>query len=81
MAEFLDKSDEEFTTELLCFKHKMRNLVLTRGSSALSGEFRSLSEVFVFSIMLLLLLLHLITRKQAIKRGHSVINTKPILLT
>ncbi|XP_065558522.1 eukaryotic translation initiation factor 3 subunit L-like [Artemia franciscana] len=45
MAEFLDKSDEEFTTELLCFKHKMRNLVLTRGSSALSGEFRSLSEV------------------------------------
>ncbi|XP_030839981.1 eukaryotic translation initiation factor 3 subunit L isoform X2 [Strongylocentrotus purpuratus] len=45
LAIFLDMSEENFRTKLLCFKHKMKNLVWTKGASGLDGEFQSASEV------------------------------------
>ncbi|XP_041473105.1 eukaryotic translation initiation factor 3 subunit L-like [Lytechinus variegatus] len=45
LAIFLDLSEEAFRTQLLCFKHKMKNLVWTKGASGLEGEFQSASEV------------------------------------
>lgn len=48
LAAFLEMTDEEFRTQLLCFKHKMKNMVATKGSSGLEGEFQSGSEVDFF---------------------------------
>ncbi|XP_071487481.1 eukaryotic translation initiation factor 3 subunit L-like [Diadema antillarum] len=45
LAAFLDMTEEVFRTHLLCFKHKMKNLVWTKGASGLEGEFQSASEV------------------------------------
>ncbi|XP_072029237.1 eukaryotic translation initiation factor 3 subunit L-like isoform X2 [Amphiura filiformis] len=45
LAAFLDMSEEDFKTQLLCFKHKMKNLVWTKGSSGLEGQFAASSEV------------------------------------
>ncbi|XP_033117662.1 eukaryotic translation initiation factor 3 subunit L-like [Anneissia japonica] len=45
LAAFLNLSEEEFRTQFLCFKHKMMNLVWTKGSSGLDGEFQAASEV------------------------------------
>ncbi|XP_055847046.1 eukaryotic translation initiation factor 3 subunit L [Episyrphus balteatus] len=49
LASFIDaKTDDEIKTlliRLLCFKHKMRNLVWTKGSSGLEGQFQSGSEL------------------------------------
>ncbi|CAG0896178.1 unnamed protein product [Darwinula stevensoni] len=45
IAAFLDMSEEDFVTHLLCFKHKMMNVVWTKGISGLDGEFLSGSEV------------------------------------
>jgi len=45
LAAFMDLSDDELCTNLMCFKHKMKNLVWTKGTSGLEGEFQSASEV------------------------------------
>ncbi|XP_022105099.1 eukaryotic translation initiation factor 3 subunit L-like [Acanthaster planci] len=45
LAAFLEMSEEDFRTHLLCFKHKMKNLVWTKGTSGLAGDFQSASEV------------------------------------
>lgn len=48
MANFLDMTEESFRTNLLCFKHKMKNIVWTKGTSGLEGEFQADSEVDFF---------------------------------
>ncbi|XP_064594734.1 eukaryotic translation initiation factor 3 subunit L-like [Liolophura sinensis] len=45
LATFMDLTDEELQTNLMCFKHKMKNVVWTKGTSGLEGEFQSASEV------------------------------------
>lgn len=45
LASFMDLPEEELITHLMCFKHKMRNMVWTKGTGALDGEFQSASEV------------------------------------
>merc|ERR1719187_2056980 len=45
MAGFMDMPTEEFRNHLLAFKHKMKNVVWTKGTSGLEGEFQSGSEV------------------------------------
>ncbi|BFZ03287.1 hypothetical protein BsWGS_06326 [Bradybaena similaris] len=45
LAAFMDMSDDELCTHLMCFKHKMKNLVWIKGTSGLEGEFQSASEV------------------------------------
>jgi len=45
MAGFMDMPPEEFRNHLLAFKHKMKNVVWTKGTSGLEGEFQSGSEV------------------------------------
>jgi len=45
LATFMDINEEELKTHLMCFKHKMKNVVWTKGSSGLEGEFKSSSEV------------------------------------
>jgi len=41
----MEMSVEEFRNHLLAFKHKMKNVVWTKGTSGLEGEFKSGSEV------------------------------------
>ncbi|RXG61389.1 Eukaryotic translation initiation factor 3 subunit L [Armadillidium vulgare] len=48
MAAFLEMDEETFRNALLCFKHKMRNVVWTKGTSGLQGDFHSDSEVDFF---------------------------------
>ncbi|KAG0444653.1 hypothetical protein HPB47_013544 [Ixodes persulcatus] len=50
LANFLDKGNEpdSFHCHLLSFKHKMKNVVWTKGSSSLDGEFQSGSDVDFF---------------------------------
>ena len=51
LASFMDnKNDEDrkmsnLLIQLLCFKHKMKNIVWTKGSSGLEGKFTSGSEL------------------------------------
>jgi len=45
LAAFMDMKEDELNTHLMCFKHKMKNLVWTKGTSGLEGEFQSASEV------------------------------------
>ncbi|XP_052759791.1 eukaryotic translation initiation factor 3 subunit L-like [Mya arenaria] len=45
LAIFMDMSEDELKTNLMCFKHKMKNVVWTKGTSGLEGEFQSASEV------------------------------------
>jgi len=45
MAGFMNMPPEEFRNHLLAFKHKMKNVVWTKGTSGLEGEFQSGSEV------------------------------------
>jgi translation initiation factor 3 subunit L len=46
LASFLEMDEDSLKDYLLCFKHKMRNLVTTKNCvSALDGEFQSGSEV------------------------------------
>merc|ERR1712025_334831 len=45
LADYLGISVDELEKHLLCFKHKMRNVVWTKGVSALEGEFQTESEV------------------------------------
>ena len=48
MAAFLEMPENEFRTHLLCFKHKMKNVVWMKGTSGLDGELQSGSEVIIF---------------------------------
>jgi translation initiation factor 3 subunit L len=41
----LKKEIEALIIHLLCFKHKMKNVVWTKGTSGLEGQFQSGSEV------------------------------------
>ncbi|CAD6224788.1 GSCOCG00005553001-RA-CDS [Cotesia congregata] len=41
----LDKEVAALTIHLLCFKHKMKNIVWTKGASGLDGKFQSGSEL------------------------------------
>lgn len=43
----LDKEVNALTIHLLCFKHKMKNIVWTKGTSGLDGKFQSGSEVII----------------------------------
>lgn len=45
LANYMNITVDELETHLLCFKHKMMNLVWTKGTSGLEGEFQSESEV------------------------------------
>ncbi|KAF8791922.1 Eukaryotic translation initiation factor 3 like protein [Argiope bruennichi] len=48
LAKFLEMKEELVVNYLLCFKHKMKNMVWTKGTSGLEGEFQSGSEVDFF---------------------------------
>lgn len=39
------QAEDELRSHLMCFKHKMNNLVWTKGTSGLEGEFQSSSEL------------------------------------
>lgn len=45
MAAFIGLNQDVFRTYLMCFKHKMKNVVWSRGTSGLDGEFQSDSEI------------------------------------
>ncbi|EDO38083.1 predicted protein [Nematostella vectensis] len=45
LAAFLDMDEATFRNQLLCYKHKQRNLVWTKGTDGLDGEQQSSSEV------------------------------------
>ena len=45
MATFMGLTADVFRSYLMCFKHKMKNVVWSRGTSGLDGEFQSDSEV------------------------------------
>ena len=47
LANYMSITVDELEQHLLCFKHKMMNLVWTKGTSGLEGEFQSESEVRV----------------------------------
>ncbi len=49
LAKYMNTTVDELESNLLCFKHKMMNVVWTKGTSALQGEFQSESEVFNFT--------------------------------
>ena len=40
-----DTTVDKLESNLLCFKHKMMNLVWTKGTSGLEGDFQAESEV------------------------------------
>ncbi len=44
LANYMGINVDDLETHLLCFKHKMMNLVWTKGTSGLEGEFQSESE-------------------------------------
>lgn len=53
LASFMDKKKDDrqmanLLIQLLCFKHKMKNIVWTKGSSGLEGKFQSGSELDFF---------------------------------
>lgn len=45
LAGFMDMDVEVLRTHLMCFKHKMKNVVWSKGVSGLDGDFQSSSEV------------------------------------
>jgi len=45
LAGFMEMNEDDLRTHLMCFKHKMKNVVWTRGVSGLDGDFQSSSEV------------------------------------
>lgn len=53
LSSFMNKESDERSThkllmQLLCFKHKMKNIVWTKGTSGLGGKFSSGSELDFF---------------------------------
>lgn len=45
LASFMGMKEGELVSQLMCFKHKMQNMVWSKGSSYLEGEFQSSSEL------------------------------------
>ena len=45
LAYFMNMTEQELIGQLMCFKHKMHNMVWSKGSSYLEGEFQSNSEL------------------------------------
>lgn len=45
LAKYMNTTVDELENQLLCFKHKMMNVVWSKGVSGLGGEFQSESEV------------------------------------
>ncbi len=45
LAKYMNIDVDELETHLLCFKHKMMNMVWSKGASGLEGDFQSESEV------------------------------------
>lgn len=45
LANYMNITVDELETHLLCFKHKMMNVVWSKGTSGLDGDFQSESEV------------------------------------
>jgi len=45
LATFMEMDEEDVRTQLVSFKHKMKNLVWTKGTGGLDGEFQNSSEV------------------------------------
>jgi hypothetical protein len=52
----LKKEIEALIIHLLCFKHKMKNVVWTKGTSGLEGKFQSGSEASVECLLYSILL-------------------------
>ena len=50
LANYMEINVDELETHLLCFKHKMMNVVWSKGTSGLEGGFQSESEVNLFNI-------------------------------
>jgi len=48
LASYMGTTEDELESNLLCFKHKMMNLVWTKGTSGLDGDFKTESEVDFF---------------------------------
>lgn len=44
----IDKEIKALMIHLLCFKHKMKNIVWSKGPSGLEGKFQSGSEVITY---------------------------------
>ena len=55
LAKYMNTTVDELESNLLCFKHKMMNIVWTKGTSALQGEFQSESEVIQSQLILFIL--------------------------
>ena len=53
MAAFLEMDLKVFRNALLCFKHKMSNVVWNKGTSCLTGDFHSDSEVLNYTLFIL----------------------------
>lgn len=45
LANFMKTDDNELKMQLMCFKHKMKNLVWVKGTNSLEGEFQTASEI------------------------------------
>jgi len=45
LASYMNTTVDDLESNLLCFKHKMMNLVWSKGTSGLNGEFKTESEV------------------------------------
>lgn len=45
LANFMKAEDNELKMHLMCFKHKMKNLVWVKGTNSLEGEFQTASEI------------------------------------
>ena len=54
----LDKEVNALTIHLLCFKHKMKNIVWTKGTSGLDGKFQSGSEVIILFVFFFIFYLY-----------------------
>lgn len=48
---------ENLTKHLLCFKHKMKNIVWNKGASGLDGYFHSGSEVDLFFLIFIIIII------------------------
>jgi hypothetical protein len=55
LAKYMNTTVDELESNLLCFKHKMMNIVWTKGTSALQGEFQSESEVIQSQLIMFIL--------------------------
>ncbi|CAB4061829.1 EIF3L [Lepeophtheirus salmonis] len=71
LAEFMNTTVDDLEQKLLCFKHKMMNVVCKKGNSGLEGEFQSESEVDFF---IDLNMIHIADTKVDARYGEYFIN-------